>query len=1011
MKRIALTLMAVVVVMASFAQRRSMRSPLIVKTEAGLVKGVKERGVMSFYGIPYARAERFMPPVKTEKWDTVMVCDHYGPISYQASQPDSRYVIPMSEDCQVLNVWTKDTQAKKKPVMLWIHGGGYGAGTTTWNPCIGLATKDVVAVSLHHRLNILGFLDLSACGGKYQQTGNQSMLDIVAALQWIHDNISAFGGDPDNVTIMGQSGGGGKVATLLCMPAAKDLFKRAIIMSGAFASDNSRELSQKLGLEVLHQLGIAPADVDKIRDVPYDELAAAGQRATEVIASQAADPAAARFAAFSPTPDGEVVAQNPYTPSFPSFSSKKPIIMGTVISEGEPYPGNITMDEAKTMLKERLGADAERFIKLFKAAWPDSRPGDILAVDGGMRYSTIEAADKITKVHKAPVYCYLFNCKSKKTNVAAHGNDVDFAFFNIGDDPDGDFSTKNADELHVSDVMSQAWVNFAYTGNPNVKGEPTWKPYMAEGGDCFIFQSKSEIKHNFDREYQEILHCHPAQRPHREAAARPILKTHIETGDIEGELDGNDVAIYKAIPYAAPPVGDLRWKAPQPAKSWKGVYKAKDYGSWPPQPTLPDSSNFRMSEDCLYLGISTPATSTDDKLPVMVWIHGGGWRTHGYANDLFTPLARHGVVVVSIEYRTGALGFLAHPELTKEGDGHSGNYGILDQIYALKWVQRNIKAFGGDPSKVLVFGESAGAMSTSILCASPEAKGLFRAAISQSGGWFGPNDRTQAEAEKHGVEFQKYLGAKSIAEMRKMDAFALTGDDCDFAGFSPCIDGYVITDDLYKNYETGRYNDVPVIVMVNSDEGAMFSRPVTLKEYKESLRRDYGKYAKEMLRLYPASNDQEAVVANNAIMREKIFGWGTYAWARLQMKTGKAPVWAAFLAQPSTISCIGDRPRNGVSHADDILYINGEMHNAQRREGNHEHESAISEMMQRYWTNFAKTLNPNAPGLPYWPAFNADEETVMQFYKGASLVGVPHKAQLDQFEKMNSKIIRNRKIR
>ena len=250
---------------------------------------------------------------------------------------------------------------------------------------------------------------------------------------------------------------------------------------------------------------------------------------------------------------------------------------------------------------------------------------------------------------------------------------------------------------------------------------------------------------------------------------QPLLKTHVETGDVEGILDG-PLAVYKAIPYAAPPVGNLRWKAPQPAKSWEGVRKCDTFGPLPPQPTRPGRTADMMSEDCLYLGISTPATSPDDRLPVFVWIHGGGFQTEWYGGDLWRQLALRGVVIVSVEYRTGALGFMAHPELAKESaGGHSGNYGILDQIYALKWVQRNISNFGGDPSKVTIFGESAGAISCSILCGSPLAKGLFRAAISQSGGSFAPwsnsprsliVNASQKGAEAQGLAFQKHLKKK-----------------------------------------------------------------------------------------------------------------------------------------------------------------------------------------------------------------------------------------------------------
>ena len=244
--------------------------------------------------------------------------------------------------------------------------------------------------------------------------------------------------------------------------------------------------------------------------------------------------------------------------------------------------------------------------------------------------------------------------------------------------------------------------------------------------------------------------------------ALPLLKTHVETGDVEGVAD-ESLAVYKAIPYAAPPVGELRWKAPQPAKAWEGVRLCDTFGPLPPQPTRPDRKADTMSEDCLYLGIATPAKSAADRLPVMVWIHGGGFQTEWYGGDLWRHLALRGVVIVSVEYRTGALGFMAHPELTKEDpNGHSGNYGILDQIFALQWVQRNITNFGGDPTNVTIFGESAGAISCSILCASPLAKGLFHRCISQSGGSFAPwsdkprslgLDASQKGAEQQGLDF------------------------------------------------------------------------------------------------------------------------------------------------------------------------------------------------------------------------------------------------------------------
>ena len=392
-------------------------------------------------------------------------------------------------------------------------------------------------------------------------------------------------------------------------------------------------------------------------------------------------------------------------------------------------------------------------------------------------------------------------------------------------------------------------------------------------------------------------------------AQQPLLRTRVETGDVEGVLDGS-LAVYKAIPYAAPPVGDLRWKAPQPAKAWEGVRVCDTFGPMPPQPTRPGRSADIMNEDCLYLGIATPAKSASDKLPVMVWIHGGGFQTEWYGGDLWKYLAMRDVVIVSVEYRTGALGFMAHPELTKENpEGHSGNYGILDQIYALQWVQRNIQNFGGDPSNVTIFGESAGAISCSILCASPLAKGLFHRCISQSGGSFAPwsdnprslgMDASQKGAEQQGLAFQQHLKKKNLKQLRQMDAMSLCDGNVGFGGFWPCVDGYVICDDQYRLYERGEYNDVPVIVMTNSDEGALFT-PGNIKaeNYQKSARGIFGNMADEALKVYPGNTDDEAFHGNGDAFRDLGFAWPSYAWVSLQSKTGKSPAYAAYLAQPS----------------------------------------------------------------------------------------------------------------
>ena len=478
------------------------------------------------------------------------------------------------------------------------------------------------------------------------------------------------------------------------------------------------------------------------------------------------------------------------------------------------------------------------------------------------------------------------------------------------------------------------------------------------------------------------------------AQAQPLLKTHVETGDVEGILDGTDLAVYKAIPFAAPPVGDLRWKAPQPAQPWEGVLKAEDVAKWPPQPEKSYVTYDMMDEDCLYLSVVTPAKSVNDALPVMVFIHGGGFQTEHYGGELWQNLARKGVVAVAMEYRAGALGFLAHGELAKEDpDGHSGNYGILDQIYALQWVQRNIKNFGGDPSKVTIFGESAGAMSCHILCASPLAKGLFRACISESGAFMSAmSEINQQQAQMIGWMFMSGLKKNSIAEMRQMDARDLTGNGVNFPACTPIIDGYVIPEPIYSLYEKGQYNDVPVLIMHNSDEGAVAMDSVSAEEYNQQLSQLPGTWADSAKACYPGTTDMERLYSMRDLIRDVNFGWGAYAWATLQKQTGKSPVYVAYLAQNSERTVYAKGNRRGAAHADDILYLRGAFDDEAEK---YPQEKKVSDLMQQYWVNFAKTGgNPNGENLPNWPVYEPNEPTVMQFQNGASLIPLPNQEKI-----------------
>ena len=481
--------------------------PLIVRTKDGKVKGIEENGTMAFMGIPYAKVERFMPPLPVDKWDTVMVCDHFGP---QVMQGNGRREMPesvMSEkNSCVLNVWTTDTKASK-PVMLWIHGGGFDSGSAAGNPGYGLAKQDVVVVSLNHRLNILGFLDLSSFGEKYKHSGMVGMLDIVQALEWIRDNIKAFGGDPSNVTIFGESGGGGKVGTLMCMPAAKGLFHKAIIMSGTILTVNTKAMAEELGRAVVEQLGFGPDEVEKMKDVPYGELVAAGQRAMAASIGTRS-PGTPMMWGFGPAPDGEVLLQQPFQPDFANISDDVPLMIGTTFNELQRrvYGTPMTLDEAKEQLKPTFGDRVDEYVAAFAEAWPDYTPQDLLSIDMMFRPKTLITADAIYAKRKAPMYMYMFTWKSPADQGSVHGYELNFCF-NTPDRHGRTLPEVTDADWKLADNMSRSWANFAITGDPNVEGLPAWRPYTAANGECFVFDHECYVRNNFDRPLQEILNA------------------------------------------------------------------------------------------------------------------------------------------------------------------------------------------------------------------------------------------------------------------------------------------------------------------------------------------------------------------------------------------------------------------------------------------------------------------------------------------------------------------------
>ncbi|WP_100610562.1 carboxylesterase/lipase family protein [Confluentibacter lentus] len=468
-----------------------------------------------------------------------------------------------------------------------------------------------------------------------------------------------------------------------------------------------------------------------------------------------------------------------------------------------------------------------------------------------------------------------------------------------------------------------------------------------------------------------------------------------EDGWVQGTVK-DSLTIFKGIPFAAPPIGDLRWKAPQPVEKWEGIKQTTEFAPGPMQGGNPPSGK---SEDCLYLNIWTPAQKADEKIPVLVWIYGGGFGAGATSETVYNgeKLAKKGVVLVSIAYRVGILGFMAHPELSAENPNKvSGNYGLLDMIAGLEWIQKNIAAFGGDPNKVTIFGESAGGIAVSMLSASPLAKGLFHGAISQSGGSFGPsrpttypgeNQKTLQDAEKDGVVYAETAGVSSIAELRGIVADSLPGG----RGW-PIIDGYVIPDDQYTLYESGKFNDTPILVGYNSDEGASFTRTKDPQEYIASVKERYGDFAEDLLKAYPVTDSTVPKTARD-LSRDAAFGWHTWSWARLQAKKGQHKAYFYYFDQHPDYPKDSPRFGYGSPHGQDVAYVfmNLDAYNPEITKTDLE----LSEAIGTYWTNFAKYGSPNGENVPEWPAFSDANPEVMYLGPTPYLGPVPSAGSLE----------------
>ena len=486
-------------------------------------------------------------------------------------------------------------------------------------------------------------------------------------------------------------------------------------------------------------------------------------------------------------------------------------------------------------------------------------------------------------------------------------------------------------------------------------------------------------------------------------AQAQITTARVTGGEVAGTAAGG-LSIFKGIPFAAPPLGGLRWRAPQPLRPWSGVRQAREFAP----ACMQDAAMARqmghpgtLSEDCLYLNIWTPAKSPSEKLPVIVWIYGGGFTGGMTSTPLYdgAHFARRGVVFVSIAYRVGPMGFLATPALSRESGHGSGSWGMLDQVAGLKWVQANIAKFGGDPAKVTILGHSAGAYAVSILTASPLARGLFRGVIAESGANFGPaqtapeqggmNLRTLAMAEADGQAFLDRLGAHNLAEARALPAEMVQAGKG--GRFWPPLDGYVLPADQAVLWASHKFNDVPVLIGSTSDETAAFGRQTSSPDaFEKMVRAGYGAGADAILAAYRHDTPEDATRAAKWIGRDTTFGWPAHAWASLQTRYGKGRAFVYYWDKPT--------PQNpdGSGHGSEVGYVFGTY--ATRMPNATDADQALSDRLQRYWVNFATNLDPNGPGLAPWPAFRADQPMVMRLGSNEGAAPYPNREKLQALD-------------
>ncbi|CAM4735066.1 unnamed protein product [Leuciscus chuanchicus] len=1034
---------------------KRMEGP-VAHTKLGSLRGSfmtakgKETVINSYLGVPFAKPPvgslRLAPPLPAEPWQGVRDATKQPPMCLQAKEmlidlmanvSISMEIPEVSEDCLYLNIYTpsKPVDNTKLPVMVWIHGGGFSAASASmFDGHVLAAYQNVVVVLIQYRLGLLGFFST----GDEHAPGNYGLLDQVAALHWVQENIHSFGGDPGLVTIFGESAGGISVSLHVLSPLSANLFRYAIAESGTAAMDaimipNPLPTAQYVG----NASGCDISSTKKIVDCVM-------QMSEEDILKIAREQLMLRFGV---TVDGQFLPKSVEELLQSHQFNKVPLITGVTDDDGGYILPNILgppgwidgMDREQIMtflplFYSDLQNQAIAEFVLNEYLGPST---DRIKIRDGFREMMGDfffniPARKVANYHRdagAPVYMYEFQhppsiLQNKRPSFVGsdHGDEVFFVLGYCFGNGHIHLKEKHTEEENELCKTAMAyWGNFARTGSPNGPGLTKWPEYGAEAEYLGIGLEQKPGKNIKGQHFTFMTQKLP--QIIKEWNEGPVVETKL--GSLRGSfltVKGKETVInsYLGVPFARPPVGSLRLARPQPAEKWQGV---RDATKQPPmciqdrQASVLELEFLSMdveipevSEDCLYLNIYTPVKPGEEhaKLPVMLWIHGGGLSL-GSASvyDGSVLSAYQDVVVVLIQYRLGLLGFLS------TGDEHApGNYGLLDQVTALQWVQENIHSFGGDPGSVTIFGESAGGFSVSTLILSPLASGLFHRAIAESG-----------TAYWHGVVMSNpLLIAQNAAKLCNCDSSSSSKIvDCimgwseeevlecskkfKMMHFRVAVDSHFLPKPVEEIIRKQEFSKVPLITGITDDEfGYLLPTYFSGLEWIDGM--DKEQATKALTLNFPDPRDRWIIdlVANEYLgdtndpiqirdIYREMMGDVLFNIPALQLATyhsgSGAPVYLyEFQHPPSMIQ--KKRPSFvGVDHADELFFIQGTCFSKAHLKATApftKEEEELCRTVMAYWGNFAHTGSPNGPGLTHWPEHEDEAE-----YLGIGLEQKPGK--------------------